>query len=739
MQAATRQFLLILCATSASCIGASQAGADNLMRFSRTPTISDCQVGFDGRYKIGHWTPIRVFVKPGIEVNLCDVEVEAVDSDGVATTVSATATAASPTATQIYAKIGRLGSPIRVRLVAEGKVVDERTIRPGSDSTEGRNVLEIPATGELIVAYGVSSIGLAEAFGDRDASGALPARRTVQLVESDQLPNQWFGYDAVDVLILSIGDYELCRKLADDPARFGALREWVEMGGRLVVACGGRAAGKLLAEGGPFAALAPGRLVDAVPLPDTSVLEHYAQTEVPIVPRGSQNGLFVSQLADAVGRVEVYGSGGARLPLVIRTPRGLGEITFVGLNLNESPVLGWPGQVPLLRALLRPYTVHTEGNELQRNLVTSGFDDLSGALRQRLGESFAGVRPVSFSSVVGLAIMYILFLGPAHYLLVYKWRARPWIAWISLPIVMLLFGAGALLVAGSRNPSGAASVNQLELVDVDAATGRARGTYWATLYSPHARRYDLRFAPGIFGRPADNAQSLFSWHGLAGSGIGGMSAASNEFGVDSSGYRYTAPDALTGVPVRTAATKSLLARWTAPVGQPIASKLTDDGGMIAGTFTNQTGVALRNARLLYGTWAYRLKDIEPGATLAVDEKVTPISIQTLITGTALGSAAGGADRPALEIERASTAELLGVMMFYEAAGGDRFARLPLRYQSYCDLSRLVALGQAVLVAEAPSSGSRLSEFNTDNPLGKDDSNRTLTIVRFVLPVESVSK
>ena len=55
-------------------------------------------------------------------------------------------------------------------------------------------------------------------------------------------------------------------------------------------------------------------------------------------------------------------------------------------------------------------------------------------------------------------------------------------------------------------------------------------------------------------------------------------------------------------------------------------------------------------------------------------------------------------------DRATADELLNVMMFYDAAGGQSFAGLPNRYQSYCDLSRLLELGRAILVAEVPAPG-----------------------------------
>ena len=43
------------------------------------------------------------------------------------------------------------------------------------------------------------------------------------------------------------------------------------------------------------------------------------------------------------------------------------------------------------------------------------------------------------------------------------------------------------------------------------------------------------------------------------------------------------------------------------------------------------------------------------------------------------------------------------MMFYDAVGGEGFAGLPNRYQADCDLSRLLDLDRAILVANGTES------------------------------------
>ena len=76
---------------------------------------------------------------------------------------------------------------------------------------------------------------------------------------------------------------------------------------------------------------------------------------------------------------------------------------------------------------------------------------------------------------------------------------------------------------------------------------------------------------------------------------------------------------------------------------------------------------------------------------------------------------------------------MNLMMFYEAAGGLKFAQLPNRFQSDCDLSAMLkpGLGRAVLVAEVPEAGSRLIDQSSSEPI--DDDVATV-VYRFVISV-----
>jgi len=279
-------------------------------------------------------------------------------------------------------------------------------------------------------------------------------------------------------------------------------------------------------------------------------------------------------------------------------------------------------------------------------------------------------------------------------------------------------------------------LNQLELIDVDTIAGSARGTYWAALYSPRTEQFDLSLetAP-LDGNPPSSHSTLLSWWGLPGAGIGGMHADGADFSIIPQAYHHGVKlDALTQVPVLTSSTKSLMATWTSPVAPLLDAQLADENGLVTGTVANRSGRLLRNVRLLYGGWGYRLENLEAGGRLNVGEHLDAHRVKTIVTSASLAGSEGRTNSTQLSVvDGASPLGLLNLMMFYEAAGGDGFAKLPNRYHANCDLSRHLELGRAILVADFDGPGSRLLEQASREPLGADGDFGAV-VVRFVLPV-----
>ena len=261
-------------------------------------------------------------------------------------------------------------------------------------------------------------------------------------------------------------------------------------------------------------------------LTETGTLEQFVEPAVAIPKRGSSAAILIPRLVDVTGQTEVFaGRRPTDPPLVVRAAKGLGEITFVGIDLSKPPLADWPDRHRFVQALLKPYVAGDQNPDESQALVARGYSDLSGGLRQRLGRAFAGVRPIGFSLVAALAVAYLLVLGPIDYLFVHRWVGRPMTAWLTFPLIVLVFGLIATYVSQWRDGSARLRINQLELIDIDLATDRARGTYWATLYSPSAERLDLGMQiDPLFAQTRDDTKILLSAWGLTGTGIGGIHA-----------------------------------------------------------------------------------------------------------------------------------------------------------------------------------------------------------------------
>src|SRR5438105_80478 len=64
-------------------------------------------------------------------------------------------------------------------------------------------------------------------------------RRFAAIDQLEQMPTHWFGYQAVDVMVLTSGNADFIKRLsADRSGRLDALTGWVRRGGRLIISAG---------------------------------------------------------------------------------------------------------------------------------------------------------------------------------------------------------------------------------------------------------------------------------------------------------------------------------------------------------------------------------------------------------------------------------------------------------------------------------------------------------------------
>ena len=691
-------------------------------------TIEDVHVGFDGRYKVGFWTPVQVTLGGGQQTYTGHIELIVPDGDGIGSRVVSLPTLPvqtrpdQVTTATAYVKFGRSYPELDVRFRAGGKVRAKRTFDTAGEEYGHHFTFPLAATDELYLSLG-NPVGIAAAIGrsgDEDHQVAV-----ANLASIDRLPTRWYGYEGIDAIVLSTSRTELLRQLLASPTRVEALTEWIEMGGKLVILAG-REAPEALAVDAPLANLVPGKLDRTVVLRQTVALEHYADSrDTQIDLPGRRLPYDVPVLREVGGVIEAYeGNRPEDLPLIIRAPRGFGTVVFAGVDLDQPPLSGWPGRTALLRKLLNPAVQRTvEQEEVQQGRVnTPGYHDLSGQLRSGL-DNFTNVRTVPFWIVSSLVFFYIVLIGPVDYFLVKNGFKRMELTWVTFPAIVILVTVGAYWLAYHLKGD-QLRINQVEMVDVDVTTGRVRGTAWWNVFSPRPDSYNLALRPTLpGGQPAPAASTLLSWMGLPGNALGGMSPSTMNPPLFSRPYTFS-PDLaqMLDVPIQVWSTKTFTGRWTTHHPVPVDAALREGRErQLTGEMVNRLGVDLANCRLLYDRWLYRIptwKDSEP---LMIDD-LSPRTVRTVLTGSS-----GIYDASAHDIPRT-----LDMMMFHKMAGGRTFTRLLNRYYGFCDLSGHLSLGRAILVAHATGPASQL--LRDKRPL-ESSYDQQWTVYRFVFPVE----
>jgi len=704
--------------------------------------IVACKLGLSGAWKAGFWTPLWIDLRGGTQPFQGEVELVAPDRDGVLTAVrkavqlrpGAVATVALTT------KIGSRDADLTVNLREGDEVVVSRVFSAATNSRRADIPGGLPAECQLLVELSTDDIGMAKTFPPKNSERGLPSRKVVAVRTPDALPADWYGYDAVDNLVIAAGGLQWLAHLSAEDPRLRAIRRWVELGGRLTLLAGA-AATDVLAPGGPLSGLLPGEFQEMVPLDRGMVFELFSDWDVAIATPRQRFELPVPRLENVSGQIEAFeGRRPADLPLVIRTAVGFGEVVFAAVDLHNSPLAGWSGRPAFLRNLLQ---LEERANKAKpqnaTTLMTRGYRDLAGALNHHLGTAFVGVGTISFSWVTIVVLAYLALIGPLDYLLVKKVFRRMEMSWVTFPLIILLVTGGACWYATATKGS-ALRVNQAELLDFDLSSQVARGTLWTSIYSPQAETFDLSLHARWPDEQLDNdPAALVSWLGLSGVGIGAGQSGSAELGFNRLMYQYgPALNTLTGLPIKKWSTRTIIARWHTPLPPTppvIADLVPTNDGLLTGTVTNDSGIELTDARLLFGTWAWQLGDLAKGAQVAIDDRHDPLKVKTLLTrevrSAALVNDTG--NQEVFVVGDASVDQLIDLMMFYDAVGGKRFVRLSNQLQPFLDLSHLLKQGRAILIARSSQPGSELLR---DGRSMHQDGNQHWTIYRFVLPVAS---
>ncbi len=721
---------------------------------SDTAQISNVTIGLDGKLKVGYWVPVRLTISAGSTSFSGHIEFTAPDGDDLLARFvpAAGQTIEVPPHEQWhgwrYVKLGRIRGTIRVALRdADGTIVSEQTVH---------DLVPHPATWQWAVTIGTD-------IGIEDAAVFLARMRDERVVSSvltdvAEFPDHWFGYEGVNVLLVPTGSESLLERL--NTQQFAALLRWLRLGGRMVLSAGQRAE-ELFAPEHRFHVFQPGTFVELDPFWKASGLENFARA-AERVQADKQSPLAV--FSTIRGRVLcLEGAGGTDdRALVTQYPFGFGDITYVALDLDQPPLAGWPARPRLLARLLQTQSDEDDsrrGDQRMGQMVHVGFNDLSGQLRAAL-DQFPGVTLVHFSWVAALLVAYILLMGPIDFFGLRRLGRLQW-TWITFPLIVLLF-CGIAVWLSSRLKGSSLEVNHVDIVDIDLTDHLVRGTTWASIYSADTTKLDIAVKPmptwpgaDVATRGATAAQHagevLLSWQGLPGTGLGGMNTTA-AIDVLPAEYQVHYPlelprdldqPQIEGLPIHTASSKGIVARWSAATSLQADGKLAANAmDLLEGVVTNPLDVELTHCQVYYKNWAYPLeRPLAPGDSARLGNS-QPLDLRwRLIRRSVVGAEEIGTTWQHDNLGDIN--RILEILMFYGAAGGRTYTGLSHSYQGFVDLSRPLHGGRAILVGRCEQPASRLRLTRTaaadSKELGARDARRHWTYYRILIPVRTLEQ
>ncbi len=463
------------------------------------------------------------------------------------------------------------------------------------------------------------------------------------------LPDYWFGYDSVDLIVLTTGNKKFITDLADsnkNGAKVAALADWVRRGGRLVVSIDWNHLDEVyrIFNSAAWQPVFPPVLsrtkttrirsfqplynhVDmrrATPL----VMRIGKEAEIPLLmPRPGVETLAANTRTKDIER------------LMIRVPYGLGSVILLAVAVDGPPFTDWDdgnGAKEFWTKFIVKYgPADRTGNAQQLN--NAGFvgqeetdNDLTTQLHRELDKF--NVAMISFSWVALFILIYIIIVGPVEYFILKKVFKRLEWTWVTFPAVVLIISIAAYYTAYAIKGS-ELKINKVELVDIDLRTeldedGKTKeafafGKAWFTLLSPSIQNYTVGVDPRVWGftlkegqedtlelrsRRANNV--TMSWLGRPQANRGfGQPGGQSLFNRT---YKFT--EGATGmqrVPIPVWTTKAFQADWAVRLKRlPFEANLTYQPDKMnqlpKGTITNNLPVPLKDVHLVYNNKFYPL-------------------------------------------------------------------------------------------------------------------------------------
>ena len=688
-------------------------------------------VGIENTIRLGKWVPVTVTPKHSQKIT--QIQVQTRDGADVPVTYESKHQS-SAGAVQALVRFGRKNNSFRLKVTTDDSAVADLLI----PLTGTQTLLSV----QPLVLTLERDDQITQAINELTTTGqTLDDSRLIakQVANVAGLPESWLAFDSVDTIFFATNDTQLLSELSEK--QLNAMEGWVRHGGKLIISASPENSNDWLAKEKLLARFAPSDIQSTGEFKNSSRLENFAQSRKQLLEADDQP-IEIVELDPGSAKVWVFDEN--RQPLIMQQAFGLGNIVFVAFDLKQPKVVAWSSYSDLIRVLEEGKSAKGESaqsiSSLGSGMVRLGFTDIIGQLFAPM-EQFSKVQFVPFTAIAILIGLYILCIGPLDYFLLRKVFKRMELTWITFPLFSLLFcGLAVGISLWSRPP--ALQANQLEIIDIDAADSSCRGFVWTNFYSPTGDTLDVRM-PTTNSLDLSVTESMTSWHGQPGDGLGGMNGGSAAT-VTVPGYTQSMgqnplSSQLQAFPIPVSSSRAIFTNWEAELPSQVRSNLTfrKDLDEIVGSFKNPLNQELVNCRLYHGNWAYVLDG--PLAADDVIDVATETSgkrIQAILNRKQVDEEDKNRTfATRWELTETNVGRIAEMMMFYEIAGGSNYTGLSHDYQGRTDMSDLLTSQRAILVGELKGQVSQL-EASAANPNSGDPEYDQVTARLFALSCQS---
>ncbi|NLG96946.1 MAG: hypothetical protein GX491_06255 [Chloroflexi bacterium] len=536
---------------------------------------------YSGYFKYGEWLPVWIELEnQGRDLD-GEVRVQVSGSQG---TLVFAAEVSLPSGSRkqfpIYVLPNNFSRELQVRLVSGGKTVATQkvTVRPQPNITFMAGILA-PERGAISLLNGIHIPG---------------QERPKVLVDLTlaELPDRAEALRSFDLLI--INDIDTSNLSAEQAE---ALESWVHQGGHLVI--GGGSSAQQVTAGLPESLL-PLRVTGTVETGSEDLTELSEIAGSPVLLEGP----FVIARGEAVNSATVIGE--ADLPLVQERAAGAGVVDFVTLDLAGVPFSGWPGTQALWETLVSSRAVYPE---------YLPFDVSPRQFRaQSLTYALSNIPTLDLPSIQGLGVLlsiYILVVGPLNYLFL-RWRKKMQLAWVTIPVLTVLFTAGAFGIGYAMRGSDLV-LNKIAVVSIQPG-GDAEVTSYMGLFSPSQTSYEV----------------LVDGEGLVSPMTGYDGNPWNSAAMPVSGSEMVfvqgqgKPSRVKGLTVNQWSMQSFMSEGSWPGFGELTGDLSIDNETLVGFVRNETGYTLTDVVVTVQGRFARLGDMAPG-----EEKEVSLGLSNL--------------------------------------------------------------------------------------------------------------